>query len=278
MKSDYGNLSVKTRENLRDIVEELAKLDYKYVIDVHCHVDSDMYPDDERIRVIERAIRNRIKMITVPLSAVERNRAIQLKKKYNNWIYIATGSHPLIEEDINQVIEFILEHQNVIVGIGEVGLDFKPPNNRLEIMEKQVKKFETFIQLAKQIDKPIIVHSRSAGRQSIEVLIANGAERVLMHAFSGNVKYVRRGVQAGYFFSVPPISHKNVQKINLIKAVPIEQLLLETDSPVLSPIPDVLNEPINVLLSVLIVSQIKDMDPKDVINITYKNAKKFFKL
>ncbi|MGQ4890856.1 MAG: TatD family hydrolase [Candidatus Njordarchaeia archaeon] len=271
-------LSLSSKADLDAVIDDLSKLDYVHAIDVHCHVDSDMYSDEERYKAINNAIKHRIEMITVPLSKIERERAIELKERFKGWIHIVTGSHPLIDEDIEEVIRFIIEHRDLIVGVGEIGLDFKPPNNTFEIMERQVKKFERFISLAKELDKPIVVHSRSAGRQSIDVLIRNGAERVLMHAFSGNVKYVRRGVQAGYFFSVPPTSYKNVQKINLIKAVPIEQLMLETDSPVLSPLPDTVNEPSNVLLSALIVAKVKDMDVRDVIEVTYRNATSFFRI
>ena len=271
-------LHLENKRDLDSLIDDLSKLDYEFAIDVHCHVDSEMYSDEERYKVIHHAIKKRIKMITVPLSTSERERALKLKEEFGPWIEIVTGSHPLTEEDVEEVINFIIKHQDIIVGIGEIGLDFKPPNNNFETMERQVKKFERFIKLAMELDKPIVVHSRSAGRQSLDVLMKNGAERVLMHAFSGNVKYVRRGVQAGYYFSVPPTSYKNVQKINLIKAVPIEQLMLETDSPVLSPLPDTVNEPSNVLLSALIVSMIKEMDVKEIIDVTYKNAKFFFRI
>ena len=273
-----SSLRLENKKDLDYLINDLSKLDYEFAIDVHCHIDSEMYSDEERNRVIDNAINKRIKMITVPLLTIERERALKLKEKYGSWIEIVTGSHPLTEEDVEEVINFIIKHQDIIVGIGEIGLDFKPPNNNIETMEKQIKKFERFIKLAMELDKPIVVHSRSAGRQSLDVLIKNDAERVLMHAFSGNVKYVRRGVQAGYYFSVPPTSYRNVQKINLIKAVPIEQLMLETDSPVLSPLPDTVNEPSNVLFSALIISMIKDMDVKEVIDVTYKNAKHFFKI
>jgi len=270
-----GDLS---QEHISEIIRNISKIGYSLVIDAHCHVDSDMYSDEERYNVINRAIRYKVRMITVPLSMNERKRALELKRKYQDWIDIVTGTHPLIDEDIESVIKFINEHQDLIVGIGEVGLDFKPPNNSFESMEKQVKKFEKFIDLAKEIDKPLVVHSRSAGRQSIDVLIRKNAERVLMHAFSGNVKYVRKGLEAGFYFSVPPTSYGNTQKINLIKTVPLDQMMLETDSPVLSPIKDVKNEPLNVLFSAYIVSKIKDIDIIDVIKATTKNAKEFFRI
>ncbi len=270
--------NISTKDDLKEIISKAKLVHYDFLVDAHCHVDSDMLDDQTRDNVIKRALEHRVKMITVPLSNGERYRALDLRERYRGWVYVVTGSHPLIDEDIRQVEKFIRENEDKIVGIGEVGLDFKPPNNEFSVMKKQVEKFEFFIELAKELDKPLVIHSRSAGRQSIDVLLRKRAERVLMHAFSGNVKYVRRGVQAGYYFSVPPTAFKNKQKINLIRAVPLEQLMLETDTPVLSPIPDEINEPINVMVSALAVTVVKEIDLEEVIKITSRNAVNFFNL
>ncbi len=278
MVSDLSIIKLETEEDLESLLYEMRRIDYNFVFDVHCHVDSDMYSEEKRREVIRRAIKNKVKMVTVPLSNVERIRALNLLEEYPKWIYVVTGSHPLIEEDLREVERFIRENNDKIVGIGEVGLDFKPPNNSFDAMKKQIEKFEFFIDLSFELDKPLVIHSRSAGRQSIDVLLKKRAERVLMHAFSGNVKYVRRGVQAGYYFSVPPTAFRNKQKINLVKAVPIEQLMLETDSPVLAPLPNIINEPLNVFVSAYVVAVIKDMDPREVIDQTTKNAREFFNI
>ncbi len=278
MSSSQPIIKLESRGDLEYLLEKMRTINYNIVFDVHCHVDSDMYSEEKRKEVIGRAIENRVKMVTVPLSNEERLRALRLYEEYHDWIYIVTGSHPLIDEDLGEVEQFIRENIDKIVGIGEVGLDFKPPNNSFDVMKKQTEKFEFFIDLAFELDKPLVIHSRSAGRQSIEVLLRKRAERVLMHAFSGNVKYVRRGVQAGYYFSVPPTAFRNKQKINLVKVVPIEQLMLETDSPVLAPLPNMINEPMNVLISAYVVAVIKGMDPKEVIDQTTRNAREFFKI
>lgn len=277
MDHSISQLSLEKREDLEKLIEAISSLDYKRIIDSHCHLESESY-EGIRKGVIERAISRRVVMVTTPLTMEERALSLELKRKYQDWIHIVTGSHPLVEEDIDAVADFIEKYKSEIVAIGEVGLDFKPPNNQLEIVKKQVEKFEFFIDLAKSLDLPLVVHSRSAGRQVLEVLASKGAERVLLHAFSGNVKYVRRGVQAGFFFTAPTTALSNPQKIRLVKTVPMEQLLLETDSPVLSPINGVLNEPSYVLYSALSVSILKELDVLEVIERTTLNAKEFFEI
>ena len=265
-------------DGLNELIEDLSSLNYKAIVDVHCHLESEAYNGGKRDEVIKRAISNRVIMVTTPLTYKEREIALELKSRYSDWVYLVTGSHPLIDEDIEKVVDFIEKHRKIVVGIGEVGLDFKPPSNQLPIMKKQVEKFEFFIDFAKDLDLPLVIHSRSAGRQVLEVLIRKKAERVLLHAFSGNVKYVRKGLQAGYFFTASTTSLRNTQKIRLVKTVPLEQLMLETDAPVLPPIDGVVNEPVYVLISAFAASKIKDEDILNVIEVTTLNAKEFFSI
>jgi len=274
--SIQNDLLDKGIEGLNKLIEELSSLNYNVVIDTHCHLESEIYDNKNREKVITRAIKNRVMMITTPLTTREREVALELKSRYNNWIHLVTGSHPLIDENTEVVIDFIEKNRKVIVGVGEVGLDFKPPNNQLHIMKKQIEKFEFFIDVAKDLDLPLVIHSRSAGRQVLEVLIRKKAERVLLHAFSGNVKYVRKGLQAGYYFTASTTSLRNAQKIRLVKTVPLEQLMLETDSPVLPPADGVVNEPVYVLISAFAASKIKNEDIINVIEATTFNAKEFF--
>lgn len=260
------------------VIGEVLKLEYERIVDSHCHIESDAYTDSERIYAIELSIKRRIIMISSPLTDDERYIALDLSRKFEKWIFITIGSHPLYNEPVDRVINFIKQYEREIVGVGEVGLDFSPPNNSDEIRMQQIKKFELFINIAKELDKPLVVHSRSAGKYAIDILLRNGAERVLMHSFSGKAKYAKKGIEAGYYFSIPPTIAYSPQKQKLAKVLPLEYMMLESDAPALSPKRGRLSYPWNILFSAAVISIIKDIDIMDVIKVTTRNAINLFRL
>ncbi len=179
-----------------------AKVDF--LVDSHCHVDTDGLIEDERNYIIEQSIKRKIKLMTSPLTWRERQRALSLRSKFSNWIFVSIGSHPLLHEPIEPVVRFIKKHRADIVGIGEVGLDFTPPNNSEDVRKKQIDKFLIFIQLAESTKLPLIVHSRSAGKYVIDILIKNNVKKVVLHSFSGKAKYAAKGVEMVFTSVYPP--------------------------------------------------------------------------
>jgi len=267
---------MRNKFNINEILSEITKENYDFLVDAHCHIESDGYSDAERDYAIRYSIQRRIVLVTSPLTMPERYYALELRRKYSNWIYVTIGSHPLLNEPIKDVVAFIREHLSEIVGIGEVGLDFKPPNNVENVRKRQVEKFKIFIELAKELDKPIVVHSRSAGKYAIDILIKSDIGKVLMHSFSGKAKYAMVGVEMGYYFSIPPTVLFSPQKKRLVEKVPIENLMLESDAPALSFLNKELNWPWGIIAAAKAIAEIKEMEILDVIRITTKNAKEFF--
>ncbi|RLI08208.1 hypothetical protein DRO32_02655, partial [Candidatus Bathyarchaeota archaeon] len=126
---------------------------------------------------------------------------------------------------------------------------------------------------------PLVVHSRSAGKYAIQVLLEEGYDKVLMHAFDGRVGWALRGVrEGGFYFSIPTSVVRSQQKRKLAKALPLENLMVETDSPVLGPEKGVRNEPANLPLAVREVASIKGVGEGEVAGITFENAVRFFGL
>ena len=120
------------------------------------------------------------------------------------------------------------------------------------------------------------VHSRSAGRQAVALLLECGALKVQLHAFDGKASAALPAVEAGYFFSIPPSIVRSRQKQKLVKRLPLSCLLVETDSPVLGPSPNERNEPANIMISIKAIAELKAVDEAEVIEAVTENTKKLY--
>ncbi len=198
-------------------------------------------------------------------------RCLEIARVYD-LIFPAVGLHPT--EDLSEVdaVLNLIENSPDIVAVGEIGLDYKFAR-KPEQMEPFVKQ----IRIAKELDLPVVVHSRSAGRYVLDVLEAEGVEKALLHGFDGSRKLVKRIVERGYYVSVPTTVIRSESKQKLVEAVPLENLMLETDSPVCSPF-EGRNEPANLLYGLKKVAEIKGVDPKELDKVTARNARELFKI
>ncbi len=179
--------------------------------------------------------------------------------------------------DVARICAIIRAERARIVGIGEVGLDFwvcrDPARQAL-----QRDALGRMADLALELGLPLNVHSRSAGHYTLDLLLARGARRVLMHAFDGKAVHALRGAEAGYVFSIPPSIVRSPQKQKLVRALPLSALALETDSPVLGPLPGERNEPANVRISLRAIAELKGLAEEQVREATDANAARVFGL
>lgn len=180
-------------------------------------------------------------------------------------------------QECQDIYQLIRDSASEITGIGEVGLDYWVCQEE-STRSAQKQAFEEMVKLSAELNLPLNVHSRSAGRHVIDLLVEMGAKRVLMHAFDGKASHALRGAQAGFLFSVPPSIVRSPQKQKMVRALPMEAIALETDSPVLGPEKGVRNEPANVALSVRSIAEIKGIEEAEVREITEKNTKRVFGL
>ena len=247
------------------------------LVDVHSHINSNEF-DIDRENVLENAKRGGVINIFDSGENLEQDlKVLELSEKYEI-LRASLGFSPLIleKEKFSEVKNLIGENQEEIAAVGEVGLDYWYIKTESE-RKKQREIFKEFIHLAKEINKPLVVHSRSAGKYAIELLEKENAEKVCLHAFDGKASNALKAVDFGYYFSIPPSIVRSEQKQKLVRAVPIENLLLESDAPALGPEKGQRNVPENVLISAREIARIKELSIEEVAKITTKNAKELFK-
>lgn len=245
------------------------------MIDCHCHLEDDEFSKDLN-EVILRAREYGILMVCSGLGLEGATRAVELSHQYKD-VKATAGLAPYSKEAPDEVIEFIKDNRKNIIGIGEVGLDHHWGKTDAD-RKHQESVFRKFIRLSKELDLPLVVHSRSAGERVLDILIEENAERVLLHAFDGKASLAARAVEKGFFFSIPPCVVHSEQKQLLVKAVPLENLCLESDAPVLGIDPKARNEPVFIIDAATRIAQLKSVPPQEVVEETTQNAKRLYRL
>lgn len=246
-------------------------------IDLHCHID--FYKDDEIDEIVKEAREKGVGIIVVNGVKPENNRKIlKLAEKYSE-IKVGLGLYPIDalkmkEKEIDLELDFMKKNKDKIVAIGEVGLDFKEDDKE---HERQVETFKKIIQLAKKINKPLIVHSRKAEKETIEILEKEKAEKVVMHCFSGAFKLIERIISNRWSMTIPTNVTFSEHFQKAIEVVPIEQIFCETDSPYLHPKKERNNIPGNVIESYKKIAEIKGMKLDEVRDKIFENFDRMFK-
>ncbi len=246
------------------------------LVDAHAHLCAEPFAHD-LVAVLARArARGVLAVLAVTETLVDAEETLALARRHP-LIRPCAGLHPTVvdRQEAAEMVAFIRAHADELVAVGEVGLDrwvIQDEAQRAvqrEILARQIA-------LARELDLPLNVHSRSAGRHTIAFLREQGARRVLLHAFDGKASAALPALEAGYFFSIPPSIVRSPQKQKLARQVPLERLLLESDAPVLGPSREERNEPANILLACEAIAAIKGVPAEDVACITTQNARRLF--
>jgi len=248
------------------------------IVDIHIHLDDEKYNSD-RDEVIKRAKDAKVvKIITAGLNKETNRASLALAQKYDI-VQAMLGIYPedaekLTDEEVNKELQFISDNKDAIYGIGECGLDLFHGTH--DGLEKQKTTLIKQIKLAKKLKKPILIHSRKAEQETIDLLRKNKAQRVIMHCFSGKKSLIKEGIELEYSFSIPTNCTRAQNFQQLIEMVPLRQLLTETDGPYLSPYKNEdatfnRNEPAYITETIKIISQIKGITTEDCIHQLYMN-------
>ncbi len=247
------------------------------IFETHAHLDFQHF-DKDREQLIKKCFNSGIEYI-INIGVDEKTciASIKLAERFDR-IYAAVGFHPHDATDFN--VEFIrkkAQHPKVIA-IGEIGLDYY---RNLSPKDVQKKVFEQQIQMALELDMPIIVHDRDAHEDCYDILSSNNAKNVVFHCFSGDEVFAQKVIKKGWFISFTgTVTYKNSIMDNTIRLVPEDKFFIETDSPYLSPHPHrgKRNSPLNLQYVIEKISEIRGTTPKKIAESSYRNACDFFAL
>ena len=253
------------------------------IVDSHCHLDyAELY--DQLNEVVKRAVLSQVNyLLTICTTPESFKRILLILKKYKN-IYGTYGIHPHETQKYKNIdssfISKVKKKYKKIIGVGETGLDFFYNHSDKEV---QKKSFIEHIKAASELNVPIIVHSRNAETDTYEILKSekkNSNLKILMHCFTGSKDFAKKLLDINCYISVSGIiTFKNSTELSeTISSIPIENLLVETDSPYLAPNPyrGKTNEPSFILHTIEKLSQIKQVTKESIMFNTTTNFKKLF--
>ena len=251
------------------------------MIDSHCHLDHEPLKSDLS-NIIKRSKDVGIEKLLTISTSVESFEKIKNIINEDEIIFGTIGIHPH-ETDNNEIsIDYIVknfEENPKIIGIGETGLDFYYNNSD---KEKQIKSFKKHIEASIKTNSPLIVHSRNAEDETFEILNKYQGEKlkILMHCFTGSKNFAEKLLKLNAFFSASGIiTFKNSMDLQeTFKILPLEKILIETDSPYLAPVPNrgKKNEPSFLSYTAQKLADIKDVSKKEITKITTKNFNNLF--
>lgn len=251
------------------------------MIDSHCHLDFEDF-DNDRDDIIKTALEAGVFKIINPCSHYQSNfKVVELSKKYDNY-YFSIGLHPdeaskLKGNELNEIEKLISNEK--CVAIGEIGLDYHYDN-----FDKQKQKdlFIAQLEFAKKYNKPVIIHNRDSVLDIYDIL-KNYNLKGVIHCYSENIEWAKKFLDLGFYISFTGIiTFKNVdpELLEVVKFVPIDRILIETDAPFLAPVPfrGKLNKPEYVEYVALEIAELKGISFGEVVKVTDLNCKKLFNI
>lgn len=253
--------------------------------ETHAHYDFKNF-DENRENLLNSLLPNADieYIINVGIDMQSSIKNVSLSEKYD-YIYAAIGFHPvdsylMNDSDIEKLFE--LSKSRKVVAIGEIGLDFYHKTTEKKV---QIKRFNQLLELAKLASKPVIIHSRDSDEEVYKILLDSKIgkeEGGVLHCFSGDVELAKKYIDLGFYIGIGGIvTYKNAKLLQkTVEEIPTERILIETDSPFLSPVPNrgKTNDSRNLYYIVEKISQLKGKTHEFIAKSTLENAKKLFKI
>ena len=250
------------------------------IFDTHAHYDDEAFNED-RFDLLNVMPENNIKyIINQGVDIKSSLDSIALSEKYS-YIYAAVGIHPLDVkkmEDVSKIRE-LAKHEKV-VAIGEIGLDYY---YETETKELQLEYFKNQLNLANELNLPVVIHDRDAHKDTIDTLKEIKVNNIgVIHCYSGSLEMAKELLKLDYYLGFDgPVTFKNAKTvIEVLKYIPLDRILVETDAPYLTPVPFRGKRNNSMYLTYVLdeIAKIKKVSPEEIANITLTNAKTLFKI
>ena len=253
------------------------------IFDTHAHYDDRQYDEDRETLIASLREEGIGGVVNIGADMASSERALELAHKYD-FIYAAVGVHPSEVEELNDEAMDRLRVWSAderCVAIGEIGLDYHWPDPAPEIQKKW---FVRQLELAREVKLPVVIHSRDAAKDTMDIMHSEHAEEIggVVHCFSYSKEIAKECVDMGFYIGVGGVvTFKNGRKLReVVEETPMEKILLETDCPYLSPEPHrgERNSSLNLPYVVKEIANIKGISEEDVIRMTEENAKRMYGL
>lgn len=260
------------------------------MVDTHCHVQYNKF-DEDRNEVIKKALDNDVKMICVGTDYEMSQKAVELAEEYYR-IWASVGLHPNdnLTESFDSERYFELAQNPKVVAIGEIGLDYYRTTGEQE-QKTQKERFLNQLGLATRLEKLVIIHCRDAHKDMLEILAENPRIKGVIHSFTGTLEEAREYIKLGFYIGLngiitfPPSrkasdGHGAQSYDEVVKNIPLDRILTETDAPFLTPVPyrGKRNDPSYVRFVVEKIAEIRNISYEEVHNKTEQNAIDLFDL
>ncbi|MDQ1262500.1 MAG: TatD DNase family protein [Euryarchaeota archaeon] len=248
------------------------------VIDSHCHLDFKQFNKD-REAVMDAARRSGVvRMINSGVDFSTNAKSLELAKKYD-FISATLGLSPntlqsIREPELDLLFMQIEDNASQAVGIGEAGLDYYHCKDA-PTRERQAMVFKRVIDLAGSLNMPLVIHSRDAEQPALEMV--KHLDKVVFHCYSGSIATMKAAIDLGFYISLATNLCRSAQHQILARNVSLDRLLVETDSPFLSPRGG-RNEPSFVTDSVRLIARIRGIEPQEIARITAENTKRIYNI
>ena len=247
------------------------------LVDTHCHIDSERY-DEDRENILKEMEENLEFAVNIGYDLESSQRSIELAEKHD-FIYAVVGVHPTdingYDDILEKKLEELAKHPKV-VAIGEIGLDYHWMKDE---KEEQKKIFRRQLELARRLDKPVVIHTRDATADTLEILKEYSDIKGILHCYPGSYESALQIMDNYYFGIGGVVTFKNSKTtVEAVSKIPLERLVIETDAPYLTPTPfrGKRNHPIYVEYIAQKIAEIKGISYEEVVRVTTENARKVY--
>ena len=252
------------------------------LFDTHAHMDDRAF-DEDRLELLKNYPAEGISLIMIPACSLDSSRNVCRLVNQFDYLYGAVGSHPDVADEVNEAViaeyRMLCKQNPKIRAIGEIGLDYHYEDIPREI---QKKAFRLQMQLAKELDLPVIVHERDAHEDGMAIVREFPTVKGVFHCYSGSAEMAKQLVDMGWYIGFTGVlTFKNARKaVEVAQTIPLERLVLETDCPYMSPEPfrGKRNDPGKLYRMAEKLAEIRGLTVEEIHTITTENGKRLYRI